>query len=123
MSDSMEDFADYVVTKNKAITEKRYKHQAKFAKDNFQIILDDLEKNKKRMMSSISEEQDYNNAPVFAFANYIKPEDREYTLSYRLFITVTPKGQLTGLEMLEQNRRMYGTATIPKEGLAPGISL
>jgi len=85
--------------------QEKYKSHAKYAVDNFQVVLDDLEENKKRMMSGVFEEQDYNNIPVFAFANYVKPADRIYTLSYRLFMNVTPGNELSGLEILEGLRK------------------
>ena len=86
--------------------EDKYKPHAKFAVDNFKAVLDNLEKHKERMMAGLFKEQDYKNIPVFAFANFVRPVDKIYTLGYRLFLNVTPGTELSGFEILELNRKM-----------------
>ncbi len=86
----------------------KYKPHAEYAIENFKTVLDNLEKHKERMMSGLFKEQDYKNIPVFAFANFVKPADRIYTLGYRLFMNVTPGTELSGLEALQLNRMTEG---------------
>ncbi len=80
---------------------KEHKEQAAFIEKNIEAVLDDIKKNRKRLVSGVFEKYDYDHGARFAFANWVKPkscqkclpvtvQDGERRIYYRIFVNSLP---------------------------------
>lgn len=91
---------------------KSHEEQAAFIEKNIEAVLDNIRKNKKRLVNGVFEKYDYGWGARFAFANWVTPkscqkclpvtiQDGERRIYYRIYVNSLPDEFASGDEPVE----------------------